>query len=86
MSDMSSISKKVLMAIAKEIPPNHEEFLASYDTTLARIGKFGEDRPYILVYYFLLSLQDQERSVSELRQSLMASARSATAIKYLGRG
>jgi hypothetical protein len=74
------------MAIAKEIPPNHEEFLASYDTTLASIGRVGENRPYMLVYHFLVSLQDQERSISELRQSLIDSERPATATKYLGRG
>jgi hypothetical protein len=39
-----------------------------------------------LVYHFLLSLRDQERSVSELRQNLIACGRSATATKYLGRG
>jgi hypothetical protein len=86
MSGISSISKTELLKIAKEIPPNHEEFLASYDTTLASIGKVGEDRPYMLVYHFLVSLQDQESSISELRQSLVDSGRSATATKYLGRG
>jgi hypothetical protein len=80
---MSELRKRTLMAIAKEIPPNHEEFLAYYDTSLGSIARIGEDRPYMLVYQFLVSLQDQDRSIGELRANLIDSGKAAIATKHL---
>jgi hypothetical protein len=81
---MSKLPLSTLMAIAKEIPPDHDEFLAYYDTLLGSIARIAEDRPYILVYLFLVSLQDQDRSIGELRANLRRCGKVTTAVKYLG--
>jgi hypothetical protein len=81
--EMSKLPLSTLMAIAKEIPPDHDEFLAYYDTLLGSIARIAEDRPYILVYLFLVSLQDQDRSIGELRANLIDSGKAAIATKHL---
>jgi hypothetical protein len=83
-TEMSALSVVVLEELARDIPPNHIEFLAQFGTTYDTFA-FADEPPAACVLRFLVDLKQRETTVEELYQKLAACALGSIAEQVLDR-
>jgi hypothetical protein len=80
---LGEVPKTQLLSMAKDIAPKRDELLAEFDMTYPTIARIGVDEPFRVIYNWLVSLQDIECTIGELRSKLIRCGLAATARKYL---